>query len=256
MRQETPTCPRSTGKEWPRQPGRLLARLLVLQPGHPGKGHPCSSLRGCHSSDPNPLMARTPHVTVRDQVRSITWLGRIGRGRDDRAPQARPQQHRPSYGQQAPQGGQQPYGYPPAQQQPYGGERYSGGRQYSGGQPGWPQANGGGAGGHGEPEEFSSATVTRSRALTRTRRTALVTPRPSRSARTPTPRRDLPRRPGGGPADRPPSALEGPAEGHRRSQQTFLQMRDYTMWAPALIVTFLYGLLAIPCASTAPARTP
>lgn len=27
--------------------------------------------------------------------------------------------------------------------------------------------------------------------------------------------------------------------------QTFLQMRDYTMWAPALIVTFLYGLLAI-----------
>ena len=28
-------------------------------------------------------------------------------------------------------------------------------------------------------------------------------------------------------------------------QQTFLQMRDYTMWGPALIVTFLYGLLAV-----------
>ncbi|WP_432158937.1 Yip1 family protein [Streptomyces sp. bgisy153] len=27
--------------------------------------------------------------------------------------------------------------------------------------------------------------------------------------------------------------------------QTFLQMRDYTMWGPALIVTFLYGLLAV-----------
>lgn len=27
--------------------------------------------------------------------------------------------------------------------------------------------------------------------------------------------------------------------------RTFLQMRDYTMWAPALIVTFLYGLLAV-----------
>ncbi|MGW1586374.1 YIP1 family protein [Streptomyces sp. NPDC002386] len=27
--------------------------------------------------------------------------------------------------------------------------------------------------------------------------------------------------------------------------QTFLRMRDYTMWAPALIVTFLYGLLAV-----------
>ena len=27
--------------------------------------------------------------------------------------------------------------------------------------------------------------------------------------------------------------------------QTFLRMRDYTMWAPALVVTFLYGLLAV-----------
>src|SRR5690606_24008135 len=27
--------------------------------------------------------------------------------------------------------------------------------------------------------------------------------------------------------------------------QTFLQMRVYTMWGPALIVTFLYGLLAV-----------
>ncbi|MEV3853929.1 YIP1 family protein [Streptomyces sp. NPDC050095] len=30
-----------------------------------------------------------------------------------------------------------------------------------------------------------------------------------------------------------------------RPSQTYLQMRDYAMWAPALIVTFLYGLLAI-----------
>jgi hypothetical protein len=27
--------------------------------------------------------------------------------------------------------------------------------------------------------------------------------------------------------------------------QTFLRMRDYTMWGPALVVTFLYGLLAV-----------
>ncbi|MES9520411.1 Yip1 family protein [Streptomyces capoamus] len=27
--------------------------------------------------------------------------------------------------------------------------------------------------------------------------------------------------------------------------ETFLRMRDYTMWAPALLVTFLYGLLAV-----------
>ncbi|MBO1333629.1 Yip1 family protein [Streptomyces sp. VRA16 Mangrove soil] len=30
-----------------------------------------------------------------------------------------------------------------------------------------------------------------------------------------------------------------------RPAPTYLQMRDYAMWAPALIVTFLYGLLAI-----------
>ena len=30
-----------------------------------------------------------------------------------------------------------------------------------------------------------------------------------------------------------------------RPQQTFLRMRDYTVWGPALIVTFLYGLLAV-----------
>ncbi|MYW68784.1 YIP1 family protein [Streptomyces sp. SID8379] len=30
-----------------------------------------------------------------------------------------------------------------------------------------------------------------------------------------------------------------------RPSATYLQMRDYAMWAPALIVTFLYGLLAI-----------
>ncbi|GHC72124.1 hypothetical protein GCM10010349_48860 [Streptomyces flavofungini] len=30
-----------------------------------------------------------------------------------------------------------------------------------------------------------------------------------------------------------------------RPVPTFLQMRDYAMWAPAVIVTFLYGLLAV-----------
>ncbi|MFJ8826074.1 Yip1 family protein [Streptomyces sp. NPDC102467] len=30
-----------------------------------------------------------------------------------------------------------------------------------------------------------------------------------------------------------------------RPAPTYLQMRDYAMWAPALVVTFLYGLLAI-----------
>ncbi|MFI7273813.1 Yip1 family protein [Streptomyces sp. NPDC049879] len=30
-----------------------------------------------------------------------------------------------------------------------------------------------------------------------------------------------------------------------RPQDTFMRMRDYQMWAPALIVTFLYGMLAV-----------
>ncbi|WP_052847696.1 Yip1 family protein [Streptomyces avicenniae] len=30
-----------------------------------------------------------------------------------------------------------------------------------------------------------------------------------------------------------------------RPQETYMRMRDYPMWAPALIVTFLYGMLAV-----------
>ncbi|MFD5755699.1 Yip1 family protein, partial [Streptomyces sp. NPDC127044] len=172
---------------------------------------------------------------------------RIGRGRDDRAPQARPQQHRPSYGQQAPQGGQQPYGYPPApsQQQPYGGQQYGGGRQHSGGQPGWPQANGGGAGGHGEPEYFgdghpqqgpdpyaaNSPGHTQAFSVGEDPYTQGGTYRAGQAAAPPI-----------GPRLHWKDLLRGivTAPNH-----TFLQMRDYTMWAPALIVTFLYGLLAV-----------
>src|ERR1044072_8015444 len=77
---------------------------------------------------------------------------RIGRGRNNGAPQARP--HTPPYGQQAPQGDPS-YGYPQAPQRP----QYGGGQPYGaqggpggpGGQSGWPQASGGN---HGEPEYF------------------------------------------------------------------------------------------------------
>ncbi|WP_030788944.1 Yip1 family protein [Streptomyces sp. NRRL S-920] len=183
---------------------------------------------------------------------------RIGRGRDNRAPQARPQQQprQQPYGQQAPQGQQQPYGYPPVPPSPqqYGG----GGPQYGGGGPQqrgggggqqWPQAGGGG---HGEPEYFGDQG------------------------------------PGHGPGPGPqggydPYAANNPGHtqafsigddpynqgdtyragqapapiGPRlhwkdllrgivlRPAPTFLQMRDYAMWAPAVVVTFLYGLLAI-----------
>ncbi|GAB2864041.1 Yip1 family protein [Streptomyces deserti] len=174
---------------------------------------------------------------------------RIGRGRNNGAPHARPQQ--PPYGQQTPQGPS--YGYPPApqpypQQPPYG----------TGGGPGpWPQSNGGHGGGYGAPdgpEYFGDGAYP-------------------------------PGPPGGPQAPHDPYAANNP--GHTQAfaigedpysqgetyragsapppgpigprlhwkellkgivlspKQTFLQMRDYTMWGPALIVTFLYGLLAV-----------
>ncbi len=172
---------------------------------------------------------------------------RIGRGgRNNGAPQTRPQH--PPYGQQGPS-----YGYPSAQQQPYPGQQPYGGPGSGGG---WPQSNAGqgghggyGAGGHGEPEYFGDG--------------------------------GYPQGPGGAPdpyaANNPghtqafsvgedpytqgqtyqagaaPAAPIGPRLHWKdllrgvvlSPNQTFLQMRDYAMWGPALIVTFLYGLLAV-----------
>lgn len=68
---------------------------------------------------------------------------RIGRGRDNGAPHARPQH--PPYGQQTPQGPS--YGAPAAPRQPYPQQPYGPGGP-GGGQ--WPQPGGG----HGEPEYF------------------------------------------------------------------------------------------------------
>ncbi|MEU6417784.1 Yip1 family protein [Streptomyces spiralis] len=168
---------------------------------------------------------------------------RIGRGgRDGRAPQARPQQ--PPYGRQAPR--QAPsYGYPSAPQ-PYPQQQ----PQYGGGGPGagpWPQANGGGYGGHGEPEYFGDGGAHPQGG-----------PDPY-AANNPghTQAFSIGEDPyNQGETYRAGSAPAGPI-GPRlhwkdllrgivlSPQQTFLQMRDYTMWGPALIVTFLYGLLAV-----------
>ncbi|MEU9284862.1 Yip1 family protein [Streptomyces sp. NPDC048275] len=161
---------------------------------------------------------------------------RIGRSRDHRAPQARPQQHQP-YGQQAPQGGQQPYGYTPAPQQPYGGQAYGGQHQ------GWTQT--GGAGGHGEPEYFgdghpqqgpdpyaaNSPGHTQAFSIGEEPYDQGGTYHAGQAAAPPV-----------GPRLRWKDLLKGIVTS---PNQTFLQMRDYTMWAPALIVTFLYGLLAV-----------
>ncbi|MFI6486864.1 Yip1 family protein [Streptomyces sp. NPDC050564] len=169
---------------------------------------------------------------------------RIGRGgRDNRAPQARPQQHRPSYGQQAPQGGQQPpYGYPAAPSQPqYGGQQY-GGQAYGGQQGGWPQT---GNGGQGEPEYFgnghprqgpdpyaaNSPGHTQAFSIGEDPYSQGETYRAGQAAAPPV-----------GPRLHWKDLLRGIV---LSPNQTFLQMRDYTMWAPALIVTFIYGLLAV-----------
>ncbi|KES06303.1 membrane protein [Streptomyces toyocaensis] len=172
---------------------------------------------------------------------------RIGRGRDNNgAPHARPQQ--PPYGQQTPPGPS--YGYPQAPQ-PYPQQPSHG----SGGGP-WPHANGGhpghgghgGQGRHGEPEYFGDGTHPHG------------APHDPYAANNPGHTQafsinDDPYHQGetyrAGSA--PPPGPVGPRLHWKdllkgivlAPAQTFLRMRDYTVWGPALVVTFLYGLLAV-----------
>ncbi|MER6313551.1 Yip1 family protein [Streptomyces sp. NPDC001581] len=172
---------------------------------------------------------------------------RIGRGRDNnRTPQQPPQQQQ-SYGRQQPPPpyGQQPYppaGGPPAQQQ-------------------WPQP---GAGGHGEPEYFDPYGQQQQ------------PPHPAGPQQPPYGHGG--HGGGGGYTNDNPGHTQVFAVGEdpysqgatyhagaaaaapsgprlpwkellrgivTRPGQTFLQMRDYAVWGPALTVTFLYGLLAV-----------
>ncbi|MGW7262665.1 YIP1 family protein [Streptomyces sp. NPDC054842] len=165
---------------------------------------------------------------------------RIGRGRDNRTPQGRPQQHprQEPYGQQAPQGQGPTYGYPPAPQQQYGGQPYGG--QPNGGT--WPQ------GGQGEPEYFgddgrqgyqqgpdpyaaNQPGHTQAFAIGEDPYNQGETYRAGQAPAPPV-----------GPRLYWKDLLKGVV---LRPNQTFLQMRDYAMWGPALGVTFLYGLLAV-----------
>ncbi|MET9912271.1 Yip1 family protein [Streptomyces sp. NPDC006476] len=162
---------------------------------------------------------------------------RIGRGaRNNGAPQTRPQQ--PPYGQQAPQGPS--YGYPPAPPQPY---PYQG--QGQGNRQG--QYGGGYGGGRDEPEYFGDGGYAPQGG-----------PDPY-AANNPghTQSFSVGEDPyNQGETYRAGSAPAGPI-GPRlhwkdllrgivlAPNQTFLQMRDYTMWGPALVVTFFYGLLAV-----------
>ncbi|OPG10707.1 hypothetical protein B1R27_01205 [Streptomyces sp. GKU 895] len=162
---------------------------------------------------------------------------RIGRGRDNGAPHTRPQQ--PPYGQQAPQAPQGPsYGGYPAPPQPYPGQQQG----YGGGQRGGgydePEYFGDGGYGpqphHGGPDPYAANQPGHTQAF---------------------PVGEDPYNQGGTyrAGSTPPAGPVGPRLHWKdllrgivmAPNQTFLQMRDYTMWVPALIVTFLYGLLAV-----------
>ncbi|MGW8883057.1 Yip1 family protein [Streptomyces sp. NPDC055749] len=165
---------------------------------------------------------------------------RIGRGRDNRTPQQHPQQQQP-YGTQAPP---PPYGqqsWPPAggTGAPYNGGGHQGGPRAGGHQAG---QNGGR---HGEPEYFgdpyhqappqdpyaNSPGHTQAFSINEDPYGAGDTYRagqaPAQPAGPRLPWKDL---------------LAGIV---LRPGPTFWQMRDYPVWGPALVITFLYGLLAL-----------
>ncbi|MGA5315467.1 YIP1 family protein [Streptomyces pseudogriseolus] len=165
---------------------------------------------------------------------------RIGRGRNnDGAPQGRPPH--PPHGRQAPPS----YGYPPAPQPPTYGQGTGGGSP-------WPQPHAGhggpgGYGGHGEPEYFGDGGYPAAPHGAPHDPYAANNPGHTQafSIDDPYHQDDAYQAPPPGPVGprlRWKDLLKGVV---LSPQQTFLRMRDYTMWGPALIVTFLYGLLAV-----------
>jgi hypothetical protein len=177
---------------------------------------------------------------------------RIGRGgRDDRAPQARPQH--PPHGQQAPQGPsygypQAPHPYPQGQQRPpYGAAApggYAGGPGYGGGQD-EPEYFGGDPSYAPGPDPYAANNPGHTQAFSIDDQTRFDDGYGTGNGYTQ-----------GGTYQAGAAAPAGPI-GPRlhwkellkgivlSPDRTFLRMRDYTMWVPALIVTFLYGLLAV-----------
>ncbi|WP_418958230.1 Yip1 family protein [Streptomyces tritici] len=157
---------------------------------------------------------------------------RIGRGRDNRTPQQHPQQA-PQYGRPAapPPYPQQQWQQPP---QPYGEPEYFGDpypQQAPQGHPqqGHPQQ------GHGRPGHPQQGYAANNPGHTRA------------FSIHDDPYND------GSAYQAAPVAPAGPRLPWKallsgmvlRPGPTFLQMRDYAVWGPALVVTFLYGLLAI-----------
>ncbi|KPC82130.1 MULTISPECIES: Yip1 family protein [Streptomyces] len=169
---------------------------------------------------------------------------RIGRGRDNRTPQQHPQQQQP-YGAQP---SSPPYGrqsWPPTggNGAPYAGPQ---GAPYSGGHGGNGHGGGNGqAGGHGEPEYFGEPHHQPSQQD------------PYANAPGHTQAFSINEDPYGDGstyrADQAPAQPSGPRLHWKqllsgivmRPGPTFWQMRDYPVWGPAIVVTFVYGLLAL-----------
>ena len=175
---------------------------------------------------------------------------RIGRGgRDNRTPQGQQAPQGPSYGQGRPggpsQGRQGPsqgrpagpsYGYPSAPQPPYPqqGQPYG----YPGPADDGPEyfGHGGHPGtGHGGYDPYAANNPGHTQAFS-VDEAAGYTQGSTYHAGAAAPSGPI------GPPLHWKELLKGVV---LAPNQTFLRMRDYTMWAPALIVTFLYGLLAV-----------
>ncbi|MES4890335.1 YIP1 family protein [Streptomyces sp. NPDC096012] len=191
---------------------------------------------------------------------------RIGRGgRDNRTPQGQqaPQQPSngrgrpggPSHGQQGPSYGQQrpsqgrpagpaygqpsgpSYGYPSAPQPPYpqAGQSYGypgpagDGPEYFG-DGGYPDA------GHGGHDPYAANNPGHTQAFSVDEAGGYTQGSTYHAGSAAAPAAPL------GPPLHWKELLKGIV---LSPNQTFLRMRDYTMWAPALVVTFLYGLLAV-----------
>ncbi|WP_406504703.1 Yip1 family protein [Streptomyces sp. NBC_01602] len=164
---------------------------------------------------------------------------RIGRGRDNRTPQQGQQQPQQPYGTQAPP---PPYGQQPWP--PTGGN----GTPYTAGRPGAHQGNGGYGGAHGEPEYFGDP-------YSQPQQPHRGDPYANNPGHTQA--FSINEDPYGDGntyrAGQAPAQPAGPRLHWKdllsgivlRPGPTFWQMRDYPVWGPALIVTFLYGLLAL-----------
>ncbi|MFF9587487.1 YIP1 family protein [Streptomyces achromogenes] len=190
---------------------------------------------------------------------------RIGRGgRDDRTPQGQqapqgpayghghghggpaqpggPAYGRPPYGRPGPSGPTGPsYGYPSAPQPPYP-------HQGQPGQPyGYPGAgaddgpeyfgdDGYPGGGHGAHDPYAADQPGHTQAFSIDEAASYTQGATYQAGSAPAPAAPI------GPPLHWKDLLKGIV---LAPNETFLRMRDYTMWIPALVVTFLYGLLAV-----------